>query len=159
MSYFYCYHIPVIITRMFTYINPRRKDIFATAFAIQIARIEAGQQDVLYHGNLDSIRTLMDVREAMESYWITMQKCVPGEVYNISGSHIHSVKDILNMLIKMSKVPIVTQQHKDLLRPSDVTMQIPNISKFTEISQWSCKIRLEDSLQWLLNYCRKHYVS
>ena len=35
----------VIRTRMFAYLNPRRGDLFATAFARQVAEIEAGTLD------------------------------------------------------------------------------------------------------------------
>ncbi len=67
----YAYHkswgIRVIITRMFAYINPRRRDLFATSFSYQVARIEAEMDTVLRHGNLDSIRTIIDVRDAMRS--------------------------------------------------------------------------------------------
>ena len=41
---------------MFTYINPKRSDLFASSFAKQIAEIELGQRDILKHGNLDSIK-------------------------------------------------------------------------------------------------------
>ena len=52
----------IITTRMFAYFNPRRPDLFSTSFARQVARIEAGLQDTLWHGNLDSVRTMIDVR-------------------------------------------------------------------------------------------------
>ena len=62
----HCYHlayeIPVVRTRMFSYFNPRRKDLFATSFARQVVKIERREQEVLKHGNLDSIRTIIDCR-------------------------------------------------------------------------------------------------
>src|SRR3989338_2102903 len=48
--YFKSYGMKIIRTRMFAYINPRRTDLFATAFAMQVARIEAGLQKELLHG-------------------------------------------------------------------------------------------------------------
>ena len=45
---------------MFSYLNPRRQDLFATSFAKQIALIEKGRLKYLTHGNLNSIRTLID---------------------------------------------------------------------------------------------------
>jgi len=44
LVYFKNYGIPVVRTRMFSYLNPRRKDLFATSFAIQIAEIEGKQE-------------------------------------------------------------------------------------------------------------------
>ena len=63
-TYFRAYGMKVIRTRMFTYINPRREDLFSTSFALQVARIEAGLQKELTHGNLESMRTMIDVRDA-----------------------------------------------------------------------------------------------
>ena len=74
-TYYKSYNLNIIRTRMFTYINPRRSDLFATSFARQIARIEAGLQDTLFHGNLKSIRTLLDVRDAMRAYWLAAKYC------------------------------------------------------------------------------------
>ena len=78
----------IIRTRMFAYLNPRRTDLFATSFARQVARIEAGLQQELVHGNLDSIRTIIDVRDAMEAYWLAALHGVPGEAYKIGRAHV-----------------------------------------------------------------------
>ncbi|MGK7903152.1 MAG: GDP-mannose 4,6-dehydratase, partial [Hormoscilla sp.] len=51
-TYFTSYKMPIIRTRMFTYLNPRRTDLFATAFARQVAWIERGLQKEMVHGNL-----------------------------------------------------------------------------------------------------------
>ena len=84
-TYFVAYRMPVIRTRMFAYLNPRRTDLFATSFARQVARIEFGLQKELVHGNVDSVRTLIDVRDAMRAYWDAALNCTPGEAYNIGG--------------------------------------------------------------------------
>jgi len=86
LAYFNSYKMKIIRTRMFAYINPRRADLFATSFTRQVARVEAGLQKELVHGNLDSVRTLIDVRDAMESYWAAIERCEPGEAYNIGGN-------------------------------------------------------------------------
>jgi GDP-4-dehydro-6-deoxy-D-mannose reductase len=154
----YAYHkswnLRVIITRMFAYINPRRRDLFATSFAIQVAKIESGKQSVLRHGNLDSIRTLIDVRDAMGSYWMACDKCQVGEAYNIGGKNILTVGDFLEILIKHSKVKIKKYQDPDLLRPVDVTKQIPDTSKFDNLTGFTPTYSLDDSIEWLLNCVR-----
>jgi GDPmannose 4,6-dehydratase/GDP-4-dehydro-6-deoxy-D-mannose reductase len=61
-TYFTSYRMRIIRTRMFSYLNPRRSDLFATSFARQVARVERGLQAEIVHGNLDSVRTLIDVR-------------------------------------------------------------------------------------------------
>jgi len=154
-TYFISYGLKIVRTRMFTYLNPRRSDLFASAFARQIARIELGFQKKLYHGNLNSIRTLLDVRDAMEAYWLALMHCKSGEVYNIGGTHTVSVGDFLDLLRKKSSSNIVTELDPKLLRPSDVTLQIPDSSKFISETGWKEKYSVEESIDFLLEYWRK----
>ena len=155
-AYFQSFEIPIVVTRMFTYINPRRRDLFATSFAYQIAMIEAGVLTELRHGNLDSIRTLIDVRDAMDCYWKVAQHGLPGETYNLGGVTSASVGEILDLLIAKSKVPISKKLDKSLLRPADVTLQIPDCSKFLSLVDWKPKYSLSDSLNFLLDETRKN---
>ena len=154
-TYFKSYNIPIIRTRMFAYLNPRRSDLFATSFANQVVRIESGLQKELLHGDLDSIRTLIDVRDAMESYWVATQKGKPGEVYNIGGEKVIKVGEFLEVLKKLAKCEISSRIDEKLLRPADVTLQIPDTSKFRNETGWKPKYSFEESVEFLLNYCRK----
>ena len=117
---------------MFTHTGPRRGDVFAeSAFAKQIAEIEAGRRaNPMTVGNLDSVRTFADVRDAVRAYWLLLEKCTPGEVYNIGGNRTMTVGDMLDILKALATVPIEHVVDPALLRPSDVTLQIPDTSKF-----------------------------
>tara|TARA_R100000664_G_C2749460_1_gene136842 strand:- start:583 stop:1539 length:957 start_codon:yes stop_codon:yes gene_type:complete len=153
-SYFHSYGTKVVLTRMFAYINPRRGDIFSSAFARKIVEIERGEREVLTHGNLNSIRTLIDVRDAMESYWVACQKCEYGIPYNIGGNSVISVGEFLEQLKKQAKVPITSQVDPKLLRPVDVTLQVPDVSRFYDASGWTPKYSLEESVDFLLDHYR-----
>ena len=142
-------------TRMFAYLNPRRGDLFATAFARQVARIELGLQDEMVHGNLDSVRTLIDVRDAMRAYWVAAEKCRPGEAYNIGGTTVMKVGEFLDRLVAKAKVPIKRRVDPALLRPADVTLQIPDVSKFQNETGWKAEFTFEQSLDLLLDHCRR----
>ena len=157
-TYFRSYHMKIIRTRMFAYLNPRRTDLFATSFARQVARIEQGLQDELLHGNLHSVRTLIDVRDAMEAYWVAILHCQPGEAYNIGGQTSMSVGEFLELLIKESRVPIKARVDKNLLRPSDVTLQVPKLEKFSAETGWSPKYSVEESMKHLLMFWRKRVL-
>lgn len=149
------YGMAIIRTRMFTYLNPRRDDLFMTSFAMQIARIEVGLQKELLHGNLDSIRSFIDVRDAMEAYWIAIEKCIPGEAYNIGGATSMTVGQFLEILKQNATCQIKSRLNPDLLRPADVTLQIPDTSKFTAQTGWQPRYTLKESIDFLLEYCRK----
>lgn len=154
-SYWLSYGIPIITTRAFTYINPRRPDIFSSAFAKQVVEIEKGKRQKIVHGNLDSTRTIIDVRDNVEAYWVSVNKCEYGEVYNVGGYTNMTVGEFLTELVKHSSVPITTEVDPNLLRPVDVTMQIPDVTKFVNKTGWKPKYNLGDSIEFLLDYYRK----
>lgn len=154
-TYFTSYKMRIIRTRMFAYLNPRRADLFATSFAKQVAWIESGLQKELVHGNLDSVRTLLDVRDAMRAYWEAILHCRPGEVYNIGGTTTMTVGDFLERLVALSRVPIPTRCDPSLLRPADVTLQIPCVDKFTYATGWRPNYSFAESISYLLNYWRE----
>ena len=158
-TYWRCYGLQIIRTRMFAYFNPRRSDLFATSFAKQVALIEIGELEQLLHGNLDSVRTLIDVRDAMGAYWAAAAYCEPGEAYNIGGPTSIRVGEFLDVLIRYACVDIPTTVDPALLRPADVTLQIPDISKFFETTQWRAKYSFEESVEYLLDYWRERVKS
>ena len=70
--YFQAYKIKTLTTRMFTHTGPRRGDVFAeSSFAKQIAMAENGlTENKIYVGNLNSLRTISDVRDAVKAYFM-----------------------------------------------------------------------------------------
>jgi GDPmannose 4,6-dehydratase/GDP-4-dehydro-6-deoxy-D-mannose reductase len=154
-SYFKSYGLKIIITRMFSYTNARRNDLFQTAFANQIANIERGKKKILIHGNLNSVRNIIDINDAMEAYWLAAKRGKIGEIYNISGKKVITVGNYLKELKKLSYVKIKSKIDKKLLRPVDVTLQIANTKKFVRDTHWSPKIFFKKSMKNLLQECRK----
>ena len=153
-SYFHSYGMKVVITRMFAYINPRRGDIFSSSFARKIVEIERGEREILTHGNLNSVRTLIDVRDAMESYWVACQHCDYGVPYNVGGNTIVTVGEFLDILKSKSTSFVESTVDENLLRPVDVTLQVPEVSKFFNVTGWQPKYSIEDSVEFLLDHYR-----
>ena len=157
LQYWISYGMKTIRTRMFTHTGPRRGDVFVmSAFAKQVAAAELGlKEPVVEVGNLESVRTFCDVRDAVRAYWILVNKCQPGEVYNIGGERTMTVGKILDMLSSFSKIKFKPKVSPDLLRPSDVTSQIPCIDKFKNETGWKPEIPLEKTVEDTLNYWRE----
>lgn len=157
-QYFLSYGLKTIRTRMFTHTGPRRGEVFAEcAFAKQIAEIERKihPDNIIKVGNLDSIRTFADVRDAVRAYWILLEKCTPGEVYNIGGNETITVGEMLDILKSFSKEDLKHEVSKKLLRPSDVTLQIPDSSKFLNLTGWKPKFSAKETLRDLLDHERE----
>ena len=157
------YNMTIMTTRMFTHTGPRRGDVFAeSTFAKQIAMIEAGLvEPKLQVGNLDSLRTWSDVRDAVRAYHLLVTvNPISGEYYNIGGSYSCSIKDMLNYLLSKSTVnniEVVTDPNR--LRPIDADLQVPNTSKFRKHTGWEPKITFEKTMDDLLEYWRKKIKS
>ena len=66
-----------------------------------------------------------------------------------------TVGEFLELLKKNSTVTIQSRVNPDLLRPSDVTLQIPDTSKFFKATGWRPKYSFEESVLFLLNYWRE----
>ena len=161
-QYFLSYGVKTIRTRMFTHTGPRRGEVFAEcAFAKQIAEIEKkGLTDnIIRVGNLDSVRTFADVRDAVRAYWVLLEKCTPGDVYNIGGTETLTVGEMLEILKSFSDLDLTHEVREDLLRPSDVTLQIPDSSKFENLTGWRPKFKVRETLRDLLNYERKRVTN
>ena len=149
----------IVITRMFTHTGPRRGDIFAeSTFAKQIAMIEHGLiPSVVKAGNLNSLRTWSDVRDAVRAYYMLLTiNPIPGEYYNIGGTYSCTVGEMLNYLISLSikKNAIRIETEESRLRPLDADLQVPDTSKFRNHTGWSPEIPFERTMLDLLNYWR-----
>jgi len=153
------YGLHTIITRTFNHSGPRRGDAFVeSSFSKQVALIEAGLQDpIIYHGNLESVRDYTDARDIAEAYWYAIQKCNPGEPYNICSSMKVTIGGLLELFIGLSTFDgeIETKVDPDRLRPSDVTLLYGNSDKFNAATGWRPKYTLEQTMGDLLNAWRK----
>ncbi len=157
--YFEAFKMKILITRMFTHTGPRRSDFFAeSTFAKQIALIEKGyQKKEILVGNLNSLRTIADVRDAVRAYYLLVTKKPKfGETYNIGGTYTCKVGDILRFLLKKSKVKNISIKiDKNRLRPIDADLQIPDTTKFYKHTKWKPEIKFENTMIDLLNYWRE----
>lgn len=148
-----------VITRMFTHTGPRRGDVFVeSTFAKQIAMIEAGLvEPILKTGNLESLRTWADVRDAVRAYHMLVTiNPLPGECYNIGGSFSCSVRDMLTYLLSLSPCgqSIRVETDPERLRPLDADLQVPDIGKFSRHTGWKPEIPFERTMGDLLDYWR-----
>jgi GDPmannose 4,6-dehydratase len=148
----------VMTTRMFTHTGPRRGDVFdESTFAKQIAMIEQGQvAPVVKVGNLDSMRTWSDVRDAVRAYYLLVTiNPQPGAYYNIGGDYSCTVGDMLEHLLSIStRKDIKIEVDQARLRPIDADLQVPDTRKFRAHTGWKPEIPFEQTMRDLLDYWR-----
>lgn len=153
------YGMTVMSTRMFTHTGPRRGDVFAeSSFAKQIALAEAGYtKPIIKVGNLKSLRTIADVRDAVRAYFLLLTiNPTPGEYYNIGGTFSLEIGELLDYLISISnlKSQFTIEIDQKRLRPIDADLQVPNTDKFNNHTGWKPEIQFEKTMLDLLNYWR-----
>jgi len=155
-QYWMSWKLDAVRTRGFNHEGPRRGPVFvASDFAKQIADIEKGRRDpVLSVGNLEAKRDFTDVRDMVRAYWLALEKCEPGEVYNICSGKAWRIGDMLDELLGMTKAKIEVRQDPKRLRPSDVPILLGDYSRFHEATGWEPQIPFEQTLRDMLDYWR-----
>lgn len=156
------YGLKTFVTRMGTHSGPRRSDVFfESTVAKQIALIEAGlQEPVIYVGNLESVRTYQDVRDAIRAYFKLFEamennKILPGEYFNIAGQEAFKLNEIVDILLGFStQKDIQLKVDPERLRPIDANYQMFDNTKIMKAIDWRPQISVSDMLKDLLNHWR-----
>jgi len=174
--YYSAYGLKVIVTRMFSHEGSRRGKLFALSnFAYQIVKYEKDyvnsqkyldidNEVVEYNikvGNLSSVRTYSHIDDAVRAYWECAQKGTVGEVYNIGGNYTCTVGEALENLLMKSIIPrskFEVEIDSKRIRPTDITLQIPDCSKFKLLTGWEPKKGLNEISADLLTYWREKLV-
>jgi GDP-4-dehydro-6-deoxy-D-mannose reductase len=156
LQYFLTYGQKTIRVRAFNHIGPGQQDHFvASAFARQVARIEAGlQEPVLYVGNLEAERDFTDVRDMVRAHRLALLAGTPGEVYNLGRGTAIRIGDALDDLVAMCRVPVRVVVDADLLRPFDVPRQQADTTKFRALTGWQPEIPWQTTLRETLDHWR-----
>ena len=156
-QYFQSYGLRVVRTRAFNHTGPRRGDVFVTSnFAKQIAEIEAGQRPPIIHvGDLNPKRDFTDVRDIVRAYWLSLEHCSLGEVYNVASGKAYRIKEVLKILLDNSAQDIEVVEAPERLRPSDVPLLLGDNSRFCKATGWVPEIPFEQTAKDLLDYWRE----
>ena len=160
-QYFLSHQLPVVRVRPFNHIGPRQGPGFVVPdFARQIAEAEAGlRPPVMQVGNLTARRDFSDVRDIVRAYALALERGEPGEVYNLGSGQAHSIQEILDTLLALSRIPLRVETDPARLRPADVPVVVGDCRKFRERTGWRPTVRLEDSLRDVLEYWRQQVGS
>ena len=174
--YYDAYGLKIITTRMFSHEGARRGKEFAlSSFAFQIAThekmyklqqiesVNSGKNKlpeppyVIKVGNLNSVRTYAHIADAVHAYWLAATKGKIGEVYNIGGNDTYTVADALENLLHKSYInreDFLIEVDPSRIRPTDITLQVPDCSKFKQDTGWEPIKTLDDVTDDLLKFWR-----
>jgi GDP-4-dehydro-6-deoxy-D-mannose reductase len=161
----YQYHVShrlrTIRMRPFNHIGPRQSEMFvASAFAAQIARIEAGLQEPLLRvGNLTAERDFTDVRDMVRAYELAARHGEVGLAYNVGSGRCVSIRWLLDTLLTFSERDIAVEPDPSRARPADVPRVLSESGRFRQHTGWEPQIPLEQTLYDILEYWRNQVRS
>jgi len=143
--------IDVVAARAFNHSGPGEPPhLVASAFARQIAAVEAGAEPVIRVGNLDSVRDITDVRDIVRGYLALAEKGKPGRVYNLCSGRGVRIADLLRMLLDKTSASIEVRPDPARQRPADLPLQVGDFGLARHDLDWSPRIPLEVTLADLL---------
>ena len=146
--------------RPFNHTGPGQTEAFAVpAFAMQIARIEAGlAPPVIRVGNLDARRDFLDARDIANAYArvvLSSRDLTPNTIFNIASGVSWRMGDILDLLLAQSSANILTEQDPSRLRPSDLPLIVGDATRVRARLGWAPEHPFEETLAAVLQDCRK----
>jgi GDP-4-dehydro-6-deoxy-D-mannose reductase len=148
--------LDIVRARPFNHIGPRQSPEYAVAhFARQLAAIEAGRQPPLLEtGNLRPLRDLSDVRDIVQAYLVIMEQGRTGAVYNVASGEAHSMQDVLDRLLGLTRVRVEVRQKPDLVRATETAATRGDAGQLRQETGWLPQFSLDQTLADTLAYWR-----
>ncbi len=153
------------VTRAFSHTGIRRGRNFSiSSDAYQIAifannynySIKPESVYKLKVGNLETVRTVIDVRDVCHALLSLMEnKNSIGKIFNICGSDVykHKMEFFTDKLIELSGLTNIEKViDEKLYRPIDILHQAGDTNELFQLTGWSPIFKIEQTLQDLLNY-------
>ncbi len=131
---------------LFNHESPRRGETFVTRKITRaVAHIQAGLQDKLYMGNLDSKRDWGYAKEYVEAMWLILQQDKPDD-YVIATGRTHTVREFLEEAFKHVGLNYKKYVKFDsrYLRPAEVDLLIGDPSKARKKLGWKPKTTFKE---------------
>lgn len=150
------YGMDVVLPRLFIHLGPEHPPVTAVQnFAKQLAAIKLGlQKPVVRVGNLETSRDFVDVRDGVKALDILAEKGLCGQVYNLCSGKAWTMKEALEILIKISNLKVEIEIDDTLFRPSDEKILLGDPSKIKSLG-WEPSIAFERTMEdifknWIL---------
>jgi GDP-4-dehydro-6-deoxy-D-mannose reductase len=158
-QYFANYAIASIRIRIFNTTGPGKVGDVCSDLTKRVVEIETGgRAPSLPVGNLTTRRALVDVRDMVRALWLAAERCEPGEVYNVGGSQVYSIQEVIDMIRAQSKAGFSIEQDPALMRACDEPVIAGDVSKFRQCTGWVPEIPMVRTLQDMLGWWRDRIV-
>jgi GDP-4-dehydro-6-deoxy-D-mannose reductase len=156
-SYYESFGLPVVRVRASNHTGPRQSPGFVVPdFCQAITRLERTKgKRVMKVGNLSAKRDFSDVRDIVRGYRQLAQRGRPGTIYHLGSGRARSVQSVLNSLLKLADVPIDVAIDPKKLRPVEVPILRPDITRAKREAGYRPSIPWMQTLRDTLQYYRQ----
>src|SRR5262249_26911511 len=136
--------LDVVVARAFQHEGPGRDDRFAIgSWTVQLAELERAGGGALRVGNLAVERDITDVRDVCRAYEALLDRSVPSGVYNVASGRAVSLREVVDRLVALCRVPVTVEPDPGRMRASDVAVVCGDPSKLRAATGWEAEVPLE----------------
>lgn len=159
-QYFVNYGIPSVRIRIFNTTGPGKIGDVCSDLTRRAAAIELGvEPPSLRVGNLATKRALVDVRDLVRGLWVAAERCEYGDVYNLGGSRILSIDEVIETIRGYLSIDFDVVQDPGLFRPADEAVIAGDTTKFREKTGWAPEIDLTRTIRDMLDWWKTRLSS
>jgi len=157
LQYHLSYGLRVVRVRPFNHLGPGQGPGFVAAdFARQLVEAELGWRERrILVGNLEARRDFTDVRDVVRAYVALAQGAWWGEVFNLASGVAVSIRQLLDLLLQETRVPVTVEPDPQRLRPSDVPEFYGDAGRLRQAIGWQPQIPLQQTLRDVMQYWRE----
>jgi GDP-4-dehydro-6-deoxy-D-mannose reductase len=134
----------IVRTRAFNHAGPGQGDDYVVGtLTRQVAEAEAAgaAEVVLRTGNPDSARDFTDVRDVVRAYRAATE--LPPGVYNVCSGRATSVRELVDLVSRVSTLPVRHEVDPERVRAHDVPELRGSAERLSAASGWRPEIPLE----------------
>jgi len=107
-------------------------------------------------GNLETRRTIVDVRDLNRGLILLLDRGKSGEVYNLGGPTAYPMSGVLSRVLqRATRGGIVAEVDPRLLRPTDEPIIWADCTKLKLATGWEPTISLDQTIDDMLSYWRQ----
>lgn len=148
--------LDVVRVRSFPHTGPGQSEPYLfPSVARRIAEAEAGRGPATVTvGHVDVVRDLLDVRDVARAYLLLMERGRAGEAYNVCGGRGRILREILEELCGLARVPVALAVDRSRRRPADTAWMVGDPAKLRAETGWRPAIGWRETANDLLEDAR-----
>jgi GDP-4-dehydro-6-deoxy-D-mannose reductase len=156
-QYWAGFGLDTVRVRIFNCTGPRKVGDALSDFVRRTVWLERHPEaNVIRVGNLQTRRTIVDVRDLNRGLILLLEHGKSGEVYNLGGPTAYAMSVVLSRVLqRATRSDIVHEVDPKLLRPTDEPIIWADCAKLKLETGWEPAIPLDQTIDDMLSYWRQ----